>query len=122
MSHHEYEDDEKKKSVQVVTLHDLGVGIKHAIDDGPGKWDLVVAFADSTQGRVVEFSAVVFRGNDLLSLRLRVLLTGLEHESTADHRWNFVGKATMSCGAEQFRVRGTFSTQTREGHFTRITT
>ena len=108
---------------QKVDVPDLIVGVKQMIEDGPNKWDLIVAFADSTQkGTTVDFQIVVFRDSFPVGTTIKVWISTLEQGGNDGHQWNFVGRAIVNVDHEVFRVRGFYNARTRDGHVSRITT
>lgn len=120
LSHRVY--DQHPPELKRITPFDLGEGINHMIEDGPGKWDLIVAFADSVEkGTTVDFQIVVFRGSFPVGVRIKCWISALEHADDAGQKWNFAGKAAVNSDCEIFQVRGVYNVRNREGRVSRNT-
>lgn len=80
------------------------------IEDGPSKFDLMLAFFDNTASKT---RTVCFGLTGLNNAYTEANITGLDFEDGSGDSWLFRGYTKL--GDLQYKVKGYYSTKTRKG-------
>lgn len=86
---------------------------QHQINDGPCKWDLMLALFDNTFDSP-HFVTFTFLGTDGVLEEIRVYIDSVSREDGSGESWCFEGHTRP----DNRRVRGYFSTKRRHGTLT----